>query len=128
MQSSAIRSDILLLLTATIWGFAFVAQRMGMEFVGPFTFNGVRFALGSLSLVPLLIIRRRQREMIQKALPLTSTTAAPLGGALAGAALFLGASLQQVGLVYTTAGKAGFITGLYVVIVPNLGRFCRQRP
>jgi len=99
-----------------------------MEFVGPFTFNGVRFALGSLSLVPLLIIRRRQREMIQKALPLTSTTAAPLGGALAGAALFLGASLQQVGLVYTTAGKAGFITGLYVVIVPILGLFWRQRP
>lgn len=128
MKSSSFRSDILLLLTATIWGFAFVAQRVGMGFVGPFTFNGVRFALGSLSLIPLLILRRHRRDMIRQALPLTATIAAPLGGIVAGIALFMGASLQQVGLVYTTAGNAGFITGLYVVIVPILGLFWKQRP
>ncbi|HDI59661.1 MAG TPA: DMT family transporter [Desulfobacteraceae bacterium] len=126
MESRALRADLLLLATAAIWGFAFVAQRMGMDHVGPFTFNGVRFALGSLSLLPLVWLEARR--------PAVGGTARPggksvfYGGALAGSALFLGASLQQVGLVYTTAGKAGFITGLYVVIVPILGLCYRQRP
>lgn len=127
MKEGSIKADILLLLTATIWGFAFVAQRVGMDFVGPFTFNAVRFALGSCSLLPLiLLLRKRQPETRH---PATGTGKMVLfGGLLAGGALFSGASLQQVGLVYTTAGKAGFITGLYVVIVPLLGLFWRQRP
>lgn len=121
MEARTLKSDLLLLLTAAIWGFAFVAQRVGMEHVGPFAFNGVRFALGSLSLLPLLLIRggtgagRGWRDPIR-------------GGLLAGLFLFAGASLQQVGLLYTTAGNAGFITGLYVVIVPFLGLWFRQRP
>ncbi len=124
MKQGAIKADILLLLTAAIWGFAFVAQRLGMDYVGPFTFNAVRFALGSISLLPLiLLLQRRQRT------PETKPKKPVLfGGILAGCALFAGASLQQAGLVYTTAGKAGFITGLYVVIVPLLGLFWRQRP
>lgn len=110
----ALRADALLLLTAAIWGFAFVAQRAGMKHVGPFTFNGVRFALGSLTLLPMLWYRRT---------PLRTMATTLRGPALlAGLVLFLGASLQQVGIVYTTAGKAGFITGLYVVIVPLLAR------
>jgi drug/metabolite transporter (DMT)-like permease len=127
MKEGSIKADILLLLTATIWGFAFVAQRVGMDFVGPFTFNAVRFALGSLSLLPLiLLLQKRQPETRQ---PSNGTGKSVwFGGLLAGGALFSGASLQQVGLVYTTAGKAGFITGLYVVIVPLLGLFWRQRP
>ena len=126
MESRALRADLLLLATAAIWGFAFVAQRMGMDHVGPFTFNGVRFALGSLSLLPLVWWEVRRPAMIG-----TVGFGGKMvlyGGVLAGSALFLGASLQQVGLVYTTAGKAGFITGLYVVIVPILGLCWRQRP
>ena len=128
MQGKAIKSDLLLLLIAAIWGGGFVAQRQGLEFVGPFTFNGVRFALGSLSLIPLILIGRRRRNRWPGVLPKAGARSLLLGGALAGAALFLGASLQQVGMVYTTAGNAGFITGLYVVIVPLLGLCWGQRP
>jgi drug/metabolite transporter (DMT)-like permease len=129
MKTQNLKSDTLLLLTATIWGFGFVAQRVGMDYVGPFTFNGFRFALGSLTLVPLLLRSNRQWAIITKSLlPLINTRMIILGGGLAGFALFMGATLQQVGLVSTTAGKAGFITGLYVVIVPILGLFWKQRP
>jgi len=124
MNSATLKSDALLLLTAVIWGFAFAAQRLGMEYVGPFTFNGVRFLLGSLVLVPFVLragnLRNGQADEAGFRKTLT-------GGILAGFALFAGASLQQVGLVYTTAGNAGFITGLYVVIVPVLGLFLRQQ-
>ncbi len=113
----ALKAELLLLLAAVIWGFAFVAQRVGMEHVGPFTYNGVRFVLGALSLLPLLLIGRRSGVSLYPGgwRPILT------GGLLAGLLLFAGASLQQVGIVYTTAGKAGFITGLYVVIVPLLG-------
>ncbi|MDX2495678.1 MAG: DMT family transporter [Desulfuromusa sp.] len=128
MKNGTIKADILLLLTATIWGFAFVAQRVGMDYVGPFTFNAVRFALGSLSLLPLiLLLQKRQSNTVHHQSSDTNKSVL-FGGILAGGALFAGASLQQAGLVYTTAGKAGFITGLYVVIVPLLGLFWHQRP
>ena len=123
-----LKSDSLLLLTAAIWGTAFVAQRVGMDHVGPFTFNGLRFALGALSLLPLLYATRNRKLIPPAIRPQAGRKTMVLGGGLAGLALFLGASLQQVGLVYTTAGKAGFITGLYVVIVPLLGLFWKQRP
>ena len=127
LPPQTLKSDALLLLTAVIWGFAFVAQRVGMDYVGPFTFNGIRFALGSLVLIPFVLrndteIRRTTHPEENNGLKMMI-----LGGGAAGLALFSGASLQQVGLVYTTAGKAGFITGLYVVIVPLLGLFFRQR-
>jgi drug/metabolite transporter (DMT)-like permease len=127
MDVRTYRADALLLLTATIWGFAFVAQRVGMEYVGPFTFNGVRFALGSISLVPLLFLVERKDSAGRALVPGASRRTIFWGGGLAGLFLFSGASLQQVGLVYTTAGNAGFITGLYVVIVPIMGLFLRQR-
>lgn len=123
MKSQLIKSDVLLLITGLIWGFAFVAQRIGMDYVGPFTFNGVRFALGSLSLIPLVLITRRKTATQQVRKQQLGPVKLLLFGCLTGLALFLGASLQQVGLVYTTAGKAGFITGLYVVIVPILWLF-----
>ncbi len=116
-----LKSDGLLLLTATIWGFAFVAQRVGMDFVGPFAFNGIRFALGALVLLPLAARSR-------SAVGAISGRTGVLGSLLAGLLLFAGASFQQVGLVYTTAANAGFITGLYVVIVPILGLLWGQRP
>ena len=123
MKHRTWESDLLLLITAMIWGFAFVAQRVGMRYVGPFTFNGVRFFLGCLPLLPILFMNRRKAP---PEIPFKSKTVL-LGGALAGLILFSGASLQQVGIVYTTAGKAGFITGLYVVIVPFLGLLWRDK-
>ncbi len=128
MKSVTLKSDALLLTTAIIWGFAFVAQRVGMNYVGPFTFNGIRFAIGSLSLLPLVTMSREQRTVSNKILPPPGFKTILLGGGSLGLALFSGASLQQIGLVYTTAGKAGFITGLYVIIVPLLGLFWRQQP
>ncbi len=127
LKSDTITSDMLLLLTATIWGFAFVAQRVGMEYVGPFTFNGIRFALGSLVLVPFILRNNHKRGSAPQNQDGAGLRLIFLGGGLAGLTLFTGASLQQIGLVYTTAGNAGFITGLYVVIVPFLGLFFRQR-
>jgi drug/metabolite transporter (DMT)-like permease len=120
------KADSLLMLTAVIWGGAFVAQRVGMDHVGPLTFNGVRFALGALTLLPFAL--RGDRATEKEQFPRLSNNQAVLGGGLAGLILFGGATLQQVGLVYTTAGKAGFITGLYVVIVPLLGMLWRQWP
>ena len=128
MKSLTVKSDALLLATAIIWGFAFVAQRVGMDYVGPFTFNGIRFAIGSLSLLPLVVMSRDQRTATHKILPPAGSKTILFGGAALGLALFAGASLQQIGLVYTTAGKAGFITGLYVIMVPLLGLFWRQQP
>ncbi len=130
MKSKTLKSDTLLLTTAAIWGFAFVAQRIGMDYTGPFAFNGVRFLLGSLSLLPLLVLNQKQKP---DGNPSSVSSPGPrakrglFGGILAGSVLFVGASLQQVGLVYTTAGKAGFITGLYVVFVPIIGLFFGQR-
>ncbi len=105
-----LRADLLLLLVALVWGGAFVAQRLGMEQVGPFAFNATRFTVGALTLIPILgwqRLRAMPRDELRR-------------GALLGLLLFTAASLQQIGLIWTTAGKAGFITGLYVVIVPLL--------
>jgi drug/metabolite transporter (DMT)-like permease len=121
-----VQSDLLFLLSAIIWGFAFVAQRMGMDHVGPFTFNGIRFLLGALVLVPFIYRSRNPIRQVHADLPQQSHRLLRYGG-MAGLAIFAGASLQQVGLVYTTAGKAGFITGLYVVIVPIMGLLWGQR-
>jgi len=114
-------SDLLLLLTAIIWGFAFVAQRAGMEFTGPFTFNACRFLLGALILIPL-VIKQKPKSFTKFYLHQSIR-----GGIFAGILLFGGASLQQIGIVYTTAGNAGFITGFYVVLVPIFGILFRHK-
>jgi len=121
VKKGQLGSEGLLLLTAVIWGFAFVAQRMGMRHVGPFTFNAVRFALGSFALVPFAVTAARRRRTGGGNDSNGWMRTALIGGAISGTVIFLGASFQQTGLVYTTAGKAGFITGLYVVLVPLLG-------
>jgi drug/metabolite transporter (DMT)-like permease len=113
-----LRADLLLLLAATIWGFAFVAQRLGMDFVGPLTFNAARFAIGAVVLAPLVRARASAAAPWRDDLP---------RGLALGAVLFCGAYLQQRGLVSTTAGNAGFITGLYVILVPILGLVVGQR-
>ncbi|HEX7411712.1 MAG TPA: DMT family transporter [Bacteroidales bacterium] len=121
-----IRSESLLLITAVIWGFAFVAQRAGMEYIGPFTYNGIRFALGSLVLVPFIAWRRKVQKTQENNTSISKPISFWLAGIIAGVVLFGGASLQQVGITQTTAGKAGFITGLYVIIVPIIGIFKQQ--
>jgi drug/metabolite transporter (DMT)-like permease len=118
-----LKSNILLLITAGIWGFAFVAQRVGMEYVGPFTFNGVRFALGGLSLLPVIYFLTDRSLQPQPGKKINRSW--PVGLA-AGIILFAAASLQQVGLIYTTAGKAAFITCLYIILVPISGVFLKQ--
>lgn len=124
MQKNTLRANSLLLTTAAIWGFAFVAQRIGIRYVGSFTFNGIRFALGSLSLVPLILFFSRNKRAPQKKPVFANPWPA---GLLAGVVLFTAASLQQVGLAETTAGKAAFITGLYIALVPLMGLFLRHR-
>jgi drug/metabolite transporter (DMT)-like permease len=126
MKTETLKSNLSLLLTAFIWGVSFVAQRAGMDYVGPFTFNAVRFALGAFSIVPLIILLNRNKSQNNKnsgSNPKNTIKA----GLIAGLFLFFGSSLQQVGIVYTTASKAAFITGLYIVIVPILGIFLKQR-
>ncbi len=119
-MSNQFKSNGILLLASLLWGLAFVAQRQGMLFVGPFTFNGLRFALGALSLVPLLFFMKPaiKKTMLDKRLL--------SGSIMAGVALFFAASFQQVGIIYTSAGNAGFITSLYIVFVPLFGFLRRQ--
>jgi len=122
MKNKSVPANLILLLTAVIWGGGFVAQRLGMQEMGPYLFNGFRFLIGSLTLIPVILLRKRAGLSQEGGLKKTLLT-----GAAAGLFLFSGATFQQMGLVFTTAGKAGFITGLYVVIVPLLGMFWGDR-
>ena len=124
MNKGALRADILLLLTAGIWGFGFVAQRSGMEHLGPFAYNGVRFILGSLSLLPLILFRRKNGGGSG---PRFSWRTWCLRSLAAGSCLFTAVILQQLGIMFTTAGNAGFITGLYVVLTPIFGVFLGKK-
>lgn len=128
MKLTRNKANLLLLLAAAIWGFAFVAQRVGMRHVGPFTFSGIRFALGALALVPLLVFYcpGQERQAAAEGRPVSRALALK-GGLLAGLLIFGGITFQQFGLLYTTAGKAGFITGLYVVFVPLFGLLLGHR-
>ena len=121
------KSNLLLLITAIIWGFAFVAQRSAMEYVGPFTFNAIRFALGGISLIPILLINKRKKSCRERILTISSNKFLVKAGIIAGIILFFGASFQQGGIVYTSAGIAGFLTGLYIVIVPIIGIAFNQK-
>lgn len=127
LNSKTLRSDLLLLLTSAIWGFAFVAQLKGMEFIGPYLYNAIRFFIGSISLLPLIRFIQKKRRVAHIRMASMNRKRLFIVGIIAGVVLFSGASLQQVGLQYTTAGKAGFITGLYVVLVPLLGIFLKHR-
>lgn len=121
MDNKRLRANMLLLLTAAIWGFAFTAQRVGSKYVGAFTFNGIRFALGSISLVPLIIYFNKKNKANED----PKKTIIP--GILVGILLYSGSTLQQIGLIYTTAGKASFLTGLYIVLVPIIGIFLKHK-
>ena len=125
MKTQALKTDLLMLIAAAIWGFAFVAQREGMETMGPFLFSGVRFLIGVVALSPVVWYLSKKPQQSHKAE--VSAKKLILAGTVAGLLLFGGISFQQVGLQYTTAGKAGFITGLYIFFVPLIGLFLGQK-
>jgi drug/metabolite transporter (DMT)-like permease len=127
MNKGKVKADLLLLLAAVIWGFAFVAQRVGMDYVGPFTFNGVRFSLGILVLLPFLYNKLRKKKTLVYSCNPAERRRIFTGSLAAGLLLFTGVALQQLGLMKTTAGKAGFLTELYVAFVPIIGLFFGQR-
>ena len=127
MNQKSLRGSLLLLLGSVIWGAAFAAQRMGMDHVPPFTFSGVRMLLAGLVMIPAAILAKKKNGMA--AVPAETRREQRKGGLLCGLLLFAATSLQQIGLVYTSAGKAGFITALYVVLVPVAGwLFLRKQP
>lgn len=125
------KNACMLILTAFIWGTAFVAQSVGMDHLGPFTFNGVRNLIGGAALLPCIFFLERWNKKEQKKEPEQEVPGTQrdliTGGIACGLLLFAASSLQQIGLVYTSAGKAGFITAFYIVIVPVLGIFLHQK-
>lgn len=125
VKAKEIRANLMLLLTAVIWGTAFVAQSVGMDYIGPFTFNGSRNILAGLALLVVIAVRRRRGEPAMTPQARRQTW---IGGVCCGVVLFVASTLQQFGMVEADAGKAGFITALYIVIVPLLGLLWGRRP
>lgn len=117
MKARKARGNFLLLLTAMIWGSSFVAQSAGADLISPAFFNGTRMLLS-----PLAVYRMRRY------VPASSRRTLLLGGACCGVLMFTGSYIQQTGIAYTTAGKAGFLTAIYVVLVPVLGIFLKKKP
>lgn len=119
-----LRGNIILLIVAMIWGAAFVAQRAGMEYIGPFTYTGIRFMLGCLSLIPVMYYFRNDKKNYQAEEKSISVLKV---GSIAGVIMFFAVSFQQIGLIYTTAGKAAFITCLYIILVPLAAIFLKKQ-
>ncbi|MCF2669123.1 DMT family transporter [Faecalicatena contorta] len=121
------KNAFMLILTAFIWGTAFVAQSVGMDYLGPFTFNGVRSLIGGVALIPCIWILQKLNDKSDPVTEERNRKDLLIGGISCGVLLFAASSLQQVGIQYTTAGKAGFITAFYIVFVPVLGIFLGKK-
>ena len=119
------KNSLLLFLAAFIWGTAFVAQSVGMEYVGPLTFNAVRSLIGGLVLLPFIWMFDKLGKKEGKVHKWDKTVL--IGGICCGLALFVASNLQQFGIQYTTVGKAGFITAFYIAMVPVLGLFLKKK-
>lgn len=117
------RNSLLLLLTATIWGCAFVAQSVGMDYIGSFSFNAIRSIIGSIVLIPVILIFGRDKEKETKEERKVLWT----GGVICGVLMFIASNLQQIGIMGATVGKAGFITALYIVMIPVIGLFMGRK-
>ena len=119
MNMKNLKGNLMLLLTAFIWGIAFVAQSVGMDYVGPYTFNAVRFLLGGIVLIPCIFILNKlnKNEDEEK----NDNKKLISGGIVCGFFLFAASTFQQLGIMYTSVGKAGFITALYIILVPIIG-------
>ena len=119
------KSVALLLLASLIWGFAFVAQSQGMDHMPPFSFNGSRYFLGFLVLLPLVLWRYKNAR--RKGGTGKYNKDLLIGGLICGVVLAVATNFQQVGIIHTTVGKAGFITTLYIIIVPLMGVFLKRK-
>lgn len=130
-KQKSLRSSAMLTLTALIWGVAFVAQSEGMNYVGGFTFNACRFIVGGVVLIPCIFFLRRvngdQWAKLDRSEQAKRRKTGIIGGICCGVFIFLGSTFQQFGIAQTTVGKAGFITSLYIIIVPILGLFLRKK-
>ena len=139
-MNGKLKNDLLLLLTAFIWGSAFIAQSSGADLVGPFTFNAFRYALGAIALTPVIALMDKKRKANGTSAVDTSKAADEtgffktgerrtliVGGILTGIVLFASSGIQQYAIAYTTAAKSGFITTLYVILVPIMGIFLKHK-
>ena len=126
-MSKKLKANILLLITAAVWGASFVSQVSGMDYVGPITFQGIRLMFAALVLVPVVLVMNRGKGPLFAPEKKEENKNILIGGICCGAALFVACTLQQFGCVFTTAGKAAFITTLYVVVVPIFSLFLRKR-
>lgn len=132
-----VKSSLMLLAAALIWGVAFVAQSVGTEYVGPFTFNAIRSLIGGVVLIPcIFLLNRKNGKNGGASAPQERKSAGEtkkknrdliLGGVCCGVCLCVASNLQQIGISYTTVGKAGFITAMYIILVPLLGIFLKKK-
>lgn len=134
MQTNSIKNTGMLFLAALIWGFAFVAQSAGMDYVGPFTFNAVRCIIGAIVLVPVALLYKPEKEERNSTKVENGKTSwfqrnktLLLGGISCGIFLGVATNLQQIGILSTSVGKAGFLTALYIVLVPVAGLFFKKK-
>lgn len=128
INNTKMRNSLLLVLTAFIWGTSFVAQSEGGDAVGPFTFNGIRSIIGGLVLLPVIIFLDKKNLSDKKPVEKDDLKKLIFGGVSCGMALFLASSCQQVGIYLgTPAGKAGFLTACYIIVVPILGLFLKKK-
>lgn len=123
MKKKQLQSSLLLLLTAMIWGTAFVAQSVAMDYIEPFTFNAIRFLLGGVVLLPIIALQSRKERSAETG----DKKLLWKGGILCGIVLCIASAFQQLGIQGTTVGKTGFITALYIVLVPVFGVFLHKK-
>ncbi len=128
MNTLQIRNSLLLFLAAFIWGTAFVAQSVGMDYIGPFTFGAVRSLIGSACLIPCIFLRRKWQSKAKEPLREEEKTELIKGGIVCGIVICVASNLQQIALLYASVGKSGFLTTLYIVIVPVIGIFLGKKP
>lgn len=123
------KGEAFLLLAAIVWGSAFIFQKTGMNYIGPLTFGAFRFTIGAIALLPVICLADFVKKKQEQAKEITSFKDKTLivGGLLCGIACFVASSFQQIGIVYTTAGKAGFITSMNILIVPLFMLFLRKK-
>ena len=127
MNKSNIKGNVILIITALIWGTAFVAQSVGMDYVGPFTFITARYIVGGLFLIPCIYLLDKMNKKTVNESSHNDKKTLFVAGILCGIALFTASCFQQIGIQYTTVGKSGFITSLYIVIVPMLGILFKKK-
>ena len=127
MKNSKLKGNFILLLTSFIWGTSFIAQSKGVEEISPIAFTGIRTMLGSIVLIPVILFLDRNRK--KKNFPVQKVNKTLiLGGIICGLFLCIASTLQTWGMVYTSPGKSGFITALYMVIIPIIGLFTGKKP